>query len=211
MMTAIDDYLARLDEALRDVPHGIAAEIRGGIAEALSSLEPDAAELRIRQLGDPAVIAREAMDAAGQAPAPSVPPVVVVEAPVVPTTSTRGFAIIAALMLSFAGYLVPFIGWVAGVVLVLMSTMWHAWEKLVAILAPVAVFGALLLLSLPVYVTGAVEVSEEGGTGVPPEVVNPLMPNLLAGPHLFIILAVAVVIPASGLWLLWRMRGRAVA
>jgi hypothetical protein len=218
MMTATSDYLARLDVALRDVPHGIAAEIRAGIAEELSSLDPDAAEERIAQLGDPAMIAREAMDAGGyvapvqlvpavpSAPAPAAPPASV------PVSRSRGFAIAAALTLSFGVYIVPFVGWFAGVALVLMSSMWRTWEKAVAILAPVVLLGVLALFSLAAFATGgAVEVHEASGTGAPPEVVNPLSVNLFAGPHLLIILAVAVVIPASGLWLLWRMRGRTAA
>src|SRR5690606_11615523 len=97
MMTDTSDYLARLDDALRDVPHGVAAEIRAGIAEELMSLSPDAAEARITQLGDPAVIAREAMDAGGYVPpAPSA----LGPAPM-PVSRTRGFAIAAALALSF--------------------------------------------------------------------------------------------------------------
>jgi len=37
-MNATSDYLARLDAALRGVPHGIASEIRAGIAEELARL-----------------------------------------------------------------------------------------------------------------------------------------------------------------------------
>lgn len=213
MMTATADYLARLEVALRDVPHGIAAEIRAGVAEELRSLEPDAAEARIAQLGDPTVIAREALDAGGYAP-PAAPaaarPDTVASPGSVPVARSRGFAIAAALTLSFGGYLVPVVGWFVGVALVLMSSMWRTWEKLVAILVPVVLFGGLMLFSFAAFTTtGAVEVHEASGTGTPPEVENPLVPDLLlAGPHFLIIIAVAGVIPLSGLWLLWRMRGR---
>ncbi|MGN7977759.1 HAAS signaling domain-containing protein [Microbacterium sp. 22195] len=212
MMTATSDYLARLEVALRDVPHGLAAEIRDGITEELTSLEPDAAEARIAQLGDPTVIAREALDAGGYAP-PAVPvatrPDAVASPGSVPVSRSRGFAIAAALTLSFGGYLVPVAGWFVGVALVLMSSMWRTWEKLVAILVPVVLFGGLMLFSFAAFTTtGAVEVHEASGTGTPPEAENPLVPNLLVGPHFLIIIAVAVVVPASGLWLLWRMRGR---
>ena len=213
MMTATSDYLARLEVALRDVPHGLAAEIRDGITEELTSLEPDAAEARIAQLGDPTVIAREALDAGGYAPAAApVPAPGVVRAPAppasVPVSRSRGFAIAAALTLSFGGYLVPVVGWFVGVALVLMSSMWRTWEKLVAILVPVALFGSLMLFSFAAFTTtGAVEVHEASGTGTPPEVPSSALPTL-AGPHFLIIIAVAVVVPASGLWLLWRMRGR---
>ncbi|WP_286301134.1 HAAS signaling domain-containing protein [Microbacterium suwonense] len=126
MMTTASDYLARLDAALREVPHGIAADIRAGIAEELSSLDPDAAEARIAQLGDPAVIAREAMDAGGYAPAAT--PASATPA-TVPTTSTRGFAIIAALSLSVGAFVVPVVGWFVGVALVLASGMWRTGRR----------------------------------------------------------------------------------
>ena len=214
MMTATSDYLARLEVALRDVPHGLAAEIRDGITEELTSLEPDAAEARIAQLGDPTVIAREALDAGGYAPAAApvaTRPDAVASSGSVPVSRSRGFAIAAALTLSFGGYLVPVVGWFVGVALVLMSSMWRTWEKLVAILVPVALFGSLMLFSFAAFTTtGAVEVHEASGTGTPPEVPSSALPTL-AGPHFLIIIAVAVVVPASGLWLLWRMRGRSAS
>lgn len=57
-----DDYLARLDEAMRGLPHGVAGEIRQGIVEELEGLDADATAERIERLGDPAGIAREAQD-----------------------------------------------------------------------------------------------------------------------------------------------------
>lgn len=209
MMTATSDYLTRLDVALRDVPHGIAAEIRAGIAEELASLGPDAAEARIVQLGDPAVIAREAMDAGGYVATAAVFP----PAPLrIPATSTRGFGIAAALVLSFGGFLVPFLGWVVGAVMVGLSGMWRTWEKVVAICAPLVLFGIILLVSLPAYaVSGAVEVHEASGVGSAPEVASPLVPTVYDLGYSTIIVLVIVVVPASGLWLLWRMRGRTAA
>ncbi|MDQ0615535.1 putative membrane protein [Microbacterium sp. W4I4] len=209
MMTTTSDYLARLDVALRDVPHGVAAEIRAGIAEELSSLGPDAAEQRIAQLGDPAVIAREAMDAGGYVPPAAFAPAVV-PAPV-PLTRSRGFAIAAAIALSFGGFLVPFVGGLVGAVMVVMSGMWRTWEKVVAICAPLVLFGVVLLFSLPAYTTTAVEVHEASGTGTAPEAVNPLLPTVYDFGHVSILVLVVVAIPASGLWLLWRMRGRTAA
>lgn len=216
MMTATSDYLARLDVALRDVPHGIAAEIRAGIAEELSSLDPDAAEERIAQLGDPAMIAREAMDAGGyvapvqlvpavpSAPAPAAPPASV------PVSRSRGFAIAAALTLSFGGFVVPIVGWIVGAVLVAMSGMWRTWEKAVAICTPFVLFGIVLVAALPAYVV-PVEVHEASGAGTPPEVPSPLMPALYDVSWSTLFLLMVLVIPASGLWLLWRMRGRTAA
>lgn len=216
MMTDTSDYLARLDVALRDVPHGIAAEIRAGIAEELSSLDPDAAERRIVQLGDPAVIAREAMDAGGYVSqagvTPPAPPRPVAIPMPVPATRTRGFAIVAALVLSFGGFVVPIVGWIVGAVMVGLSGMWHTWEKVVAICTPFVLFGVVLLVSLPAYaVSGAVEVHETSGLGSAPEVASPLVPTVFDLGYSTIIVLVMVAVPASGLWLLWRMRGRTAA
>lgn len=214
MMTATSDYLARLDVALRDVPHGVAAEIRTGIAEELSSLDPDAAERRIAQLGDPAVIAREAMDAGGYVSsarvAPPTPPRPVGVPMSVPVTRTRGFGIAAALALSFGGFVVPFVGWVVGAVMVMMSGMWRTWEKVVAICTPLVLFGIVMVAGLPAY-AGPVEVHESSGMGDASEAANPLLPALYDVSFSTIIVVVAVVVPASGLWLLWRMRGRTAA
>lgn len=215
MMTTTSDYLARLEVALRDVPHGVAAEIRAGIAEELSALDPDAAEARIAQLGDPARIAREALDADGFVP--PVPAVAGVTAPAVnpapvPATRTRGFAIAAALTLSFGGFVVPFVGWIVGAVLVAMSSMWRTWEKVVAILVPLVLGGFSVLSSLTMWTTtGEASGGSMSGDGVPPEVSSPLLPTwydvIWSG---FWVLGL-LVIPLSGLWLLWRMRGRSAS
>jgi len=215
MMTTAADYLAQLDEALRDVPHGIAAEIRAGIAEELASLSPDAAAQRIAQLGDPREIAREAMDAGGYTPSAPVAPVFLAPAmpAIVPTTSTRGFAIIAALGLSFGGFIVPLIGWVIGAVLVAMSAMWRTWEKVVAIVIPFAVAAVSALSGMAMWTTSgeASSVSVSGDGAPAQEIANPLVPAWYDMIFSSIWLIGVLLIPASGLWLLWRMRGRTVS
>lgn len=194
MITAAD-YLARLDAALRDVPHGIASEIRSGIAEELNGLDPDATARRIEQLGEPEEIAREAMDAGAQRPAaPSAAPTV---RP--PLTRSRGYAIAAAITLAVGGFVVPFAGWFAGVVMVLTCGLWRTYEKLVAVLLPFVtialIFGASALTSWL------------GGPAAGGEEMNPLMPTGLAGWHSGLLLSL-VMFPVCGLWLLWRLRGR---
>ncbi|MFE6736272.1 hypothetical protein [Microbacterium sp. NPDC057650] len=119
-----------------------------------------------------------------------------------PVTATKGFSIVAALVLSFGGFVIPLAGWFVGAVLVLMSGLWRTWEKIVALaVVPVMLIGFTLATALPV---AAVESSGE-------EPVNPLMPTPMgvSAWHLTFIL-VFVLVPASGLWLLWRLRGRSV-
>ncbi|AZS41675.1 hypothetical protein CVS54_03034 [Microbacterium oxydans] len=205
------EYLARLDEAMRNLPHGVASDIRAGILEELQGLDAEATAARIADLGDPVAIADGA-----QAEVPSGPTIIgapVVAAPPVPrppATSTRGFAIAAALTLSFGGIVVPVLGWFVGAALVSASSLWRTWEKVVAIVVPFVVTG---ISFLTVSTLTAFSSSESGGsssgTGTPPEVpaVNPLVPGV--GEWHVLILLGFLLVPLSGLWLLWRLRGRA--
>ncbi|WP_372469103.1 hypothetical protein ACCO44_07240 [Microbacterium maritypicum] len=56
--TLREEYLARLDEAMRGLPHGVASDIRGGIVEELQGLDAADTAARIARLGDPVAIAR---------------------------------------------------------------------------------------------------------------------------------------------------------
>lgn len=204
-----DDYLARLDEAMRGLPHGVASDIRGGIVEELEGLDADETAARIARLGDPVAIAREAQDEA-----PSQPPIVVaapVAAPPAPrpaTTSTRGFAIAAALTLSFGGIVLPVVGWFVGAVLVSLSSLWKTWEKVVAIVVPFVVGALTLLLLMTMAGFSAWEATgSSSGTGTPPPA-NPLVPAWYDIIWTGVIGLGLLLIPASGLWLLWRLRGR---
>lgn len=204
------EYLARLDAAMRDVPHGIAAEIRAGIAEELEGLDAAATAERIAQLGDPDVIAREAgvenarTAAADDAAAPE-------RAPDRESLGySRGFAITAALVFGFGGVIVPVVGALAGAAMVLMSALWHRWEKAVGLLLPVVGVAVLALLVLPAYAVGGVAVEPSGAEFWAPggeAVANPLMPAAFDLWHSGILMVLALV-PVSGLWLLWRLRRR---
>ncbi|WP_337005477.1 MULTISPECIES: hypothetical protein [unclassified Microbacterium] len=205
-----EDYLARLDEAMRGLPHGVASDIHAGILEELQGLDAAATAARIAQLGDPVVIARGAHDEMPSLPSTVVaPPVAVVSAPRPAATSTRGFAIAAALTLSFGGFLVPVVGWIVGVVLVSLSALWKTWEKVVAIIVPFVFTGLsfLIVSTMTGFSTGEASGSSSG-TGTPPESggENPLVPGMGEW-HLLVLLGF-LLIPASGLWLLWRLRGR---
>lgn len=205
------EYLAQLDQAMRNLPHGVASDIRAGILEELQGLDAEATAARIADLGDPVAIADGA-----QAEVPSgptiigAPPVAAPPVPRPPATSTRGFAIAAALTLSFGGIVVPVLGWFVGAALVSASSLWRTWEKAVAIVVPFVVTG---ISFLTVSTLTAFSSSESGGsssgTGTPPEIpaVNPLVPGV--GEWHVLILLGSLLVPLSGLWLLWRLRGRA--
>lgn len=207
--TLREEYLARLDHAMRGLPHGVASEIRGGIVEELEGLDADETAARIARLGDPVAIAREAQDEVPGGPTIVVaPPVAAPPAPARPTTSTRGFAITAALTLSFGGIAVPVVGWFVGAVLVSLSTLWKTWEKVVAIVVPFVVGALSLLLLMTMAGFSAWEsTGSSSGTGTPPPV-NPLVPAWYDVIWIGAMGLGLLLIPASGLWLLWRLRGR---
>ncbi|AVL98031.1 hypothetical protein C6C15_13490 [Microbacterium sp. str. 'China'] len=101
----------------------------------------------------------------------------------------------------------PVVGWFVGAVLVSLSAMWRTWEKAVAILVPFVATGLTVLIASTMtgFSTGSASGSSTGGETMP-EVVNPLVPSFGEW-HLLLLLGFLLV-PASGLWLLWRMRGR---
>lgn len=182
-------YLDRLDVALYEVPHRVATEIRAGIAEELEGLDAERMSARIEQFGDPAVIAREAQ---------AEPALHVTAAPPAkePLPRARGFAVASSLVLSFGGLVVPIVGWFVGVVMVLMSALWHRWEKAVALTLPFAVGALMGVVSWIGHVLGSQD-SEQ----------NPLVPAAYDLMHSGILL-IFFVIPISGGWLLWRLRRR---
>jgi len=196
-------FLARLDDAMRALPHGVASEIRAGIVEELDGLDAEATAARIAVLGDPHQIAREAQD---EVPSPVVvvaPPAAAANGVKPPSTGTRGFAIAAALTLSFGGIVLPFVGWIVGVVLVCFSSLWRVWEKIVAIVVPLvtASFSILVWSSITMVTT------EDFGDGVS-STSNPLVPAWYDVMWSGTLLIGILLVPASGLWLLWQLRGR---
>lgn len=70
-LTLVQDYLARLDQALAEVPYATAREISAGVAEELNGLDEEQARTRIASLGDPREIAAAAV---GETAADPVPP-----------------------------------------------------------------------------------------------------------------------------------------
>ncbi|MFJ3472842.1 HAAS signaling domain-containing protein [Microbacterium maritypicum] len=203
------DYLARLDEAMRNLPHGVASDIRAGILEELQGLDAEATAARIAHLGDPVVIADEAQAEVPSATIVGAPTIAAAPTPRPPATSTRGFAIAAALTLSFGGIVVPVVGWFVGAALVSASALWRTWEKAIAIVVPFVVTGiSFLTVSTLTALASSETGSSSSGTGTPPEVpaVNPLVPGV--GEWHVLILLGFLLVPLSGLWLLWRLRGR---
>jgi hypothetical protein len=161
----VDDYLQRLDEAAAHLQRSRRAELVAEIREHIDAAlrEEDAAgEAAVRnvleRLGPP----EEIVDAAEPPPTRSPAP--------------AGKLEIAALV----ALVVPFIGWLVGIVLVLVSQAWARREKVVGIgLALLPVLLPLALLALNAEGAGAEEsvppgddqpvgLEEEGGSGLGP-------------------------------------------
>lgn len=122
----VDRYLQRLDVALAGVPAHTANDIRAGVREELSSLDPDAARERIFQLGDPEFIAAEARGGADES-APRRKPAL----------ESRPYIVVASLAVALGIFVVPVVGALVGFVMMWVSPAWKRWEKLVATLIPV--------------------------------------------------------------------------
>ncbi|MCW4384937.1 hypothetical protein OH146_04025 [Salinibacterium sp. SYSU T00001] len=132
----VRNYLAQLDAELASVEETVARDIRAGIAEELQGLDAAAAAARIEQLGDPAFIAAEARAAAPEPRAQKHP------------RASSWYVVLASLMVAFGGLLVPVLGWLVGIVLVLMSPVWRLWEKLLALCVPVVCVAASAVVAL---------------------------------------------------------------
>jgi uncharacterized membrane protein len=129
-----------LDELPRDRRHEIVDEIAGHIAEARAGLEHET-EVDVRNilegLGDPEDIAEEArerFEVRQPAPAAQFKP---------------GWMEVAALiMLLIGGIVIPFFGWVIGVVLLWVSNAWNVRDKIIGTVVVPGGLGLSLFLLL---------------------------------------------------------------
>ncbi len=134
----VDDYLRRLDSAARVLPDDrrreLVDEIAGHIAESRASGQvSNEAQLRtlLDRLGAPAeIVAAAREDDDGLVPGPGTGPAGLVRRLVRPSIATETTAV----LLLTVGSIVPFVGWVAGVVLMWTSRRWRTWEKILATL-----------------------------------------------------------------------------
>ena len=136
--TLVDSYLSELEEALVSAPadrrREIVGEIRAHIDEEMRVLGHEPSETDIRRildsLGEPEAIAGD------------------VQPRVAPPTARLGFLEVAALvLLLIGGFLIPFIGWVAGVVLLWISPAWDLKRKLLGtVVVPLGLAAPFFLL-----------------------------------------------------------------
>jgi uncharacterized membrane protein len=189
----VRSYLAELDAALGGVPVELARDIRNGVEEELAGLDAATAAARIERLGDPVFIAAEARAGAGVGAGSAVQVTTGTDASraATPISDSRGFAVVAALLVALGGVVIPVLGWVVGIAMVWMSSSWRRGEKWIATLVgPVAVAVPLLL------------------TAVLHD--NVSMASALVPTWWTMIVLMIPVNVVVGIWLLWRTRRRAV-
>lgn len=164
MTATTADYLADLERRLASADPAMRAELLAGIREELDGLDPDAASRRMRELGDPARIASEAL-AATQESAPSH-----VAAPA-RRHDPVWYSVVTVLLLAIGGWVIPVLGGVAGLVMLWMSSTWRTVHKVVGTLAALSSPVLYLLWNVP-WSSVTSTVIEGTGTGD----VNPLLP-----------------------------------
>jgi HAAS len=181
-------YLQDLEGELRDLPANrrqeLLDEVGEHIAAARAALAPETeagVRTMLERLGDPADIAAEARERFGVQRPPARP-------------ATPWLEVIAVVLL-----VIPFAGWVVGVVLVWISRLWTTRDKLI---------GTLGGMSWLLAGVGVVMTSAGGSRAVGSAPLGPSETNLVG-----VVLVVApFVLPiAAAIYLGFRLRGGVVA
>lgn len=180
-------YLLRLSDALADVPRDVRTEIVAGVREELDGLSEKDAAARIRELGDPEFIAAAARE--------EIPP---------RPSENRALSVTAGILVMIGGAVVPFLGWVAGIVMMWMSRLWTRRQKWIATLAPVA--GSLVI---GIFVTAILYIRT--ATAMAGYDANPLLPATYDLLHILFIVPLFTALPiafVTGIWLLAKAAKR---
>lgn len=200
----ISSYLSRLHAACWPLGEARTSELAEGIDEhiqdAVAELGNDPATVAeiLDRLGPPERIAHEASE---QPPAPAE--AVLLEKP----SLTHEIWTIA--LLSIGGFVIPFIAWIAGVVLLLNGKRWLWWEKLLGILiVPGGPLGGIILLSIG-QVTGHTTVRSCVLTGTDTTCTTSGQSHVWTGLYVLLLGIVFLGPIATGAFLWFRAKGRA--
>lgn len=147
-----EDYLNELRSALAGAPAALQTEILADVAGGFDGLTDEETRARIAELGDPHVIAADATVDDSIAAGPSTP----VEQPV-----TKGYATATGIVLTAGWYLVPVLGWIAGLVMIGIGDHWTPQIRRRSILisigaALVSVAGIMIFRGTDVWLIGVI-------------------------------------------------------
>jgi hypothetical protein len=189
--TLVDRYLKDLEAELRGFPASrrreILDEVGEHITEARATLDTETeAAIRtvLERLGDPADIAAEARDRLGLPARP-------------PRQPTPWLEVIALVLL-----VIPFLGWVVGVILVWISRLWTTRDKLIGTLGGLS--WALAGLGVVLADVGSTPLSSSGsGSPLGSPVPEPGGPGVI---ELLLVVAPLVLPIAAAIYLAFRLR-----
>lgn len=176
------------------------SDVRAHIAEAAADQRAEGGPLDIDAilvaLGEPETIAAS-VERTTVVPAAARPPFL----------DTRGGAVLTVITLMIGGFVIPFLGWIAGLVMLWMSRGWRTRDKVIGTVVPPAALTIVGILGLGAF-TLAPEVQECFDECV--EAVTPLMPAaydiVWAGVAVVLLLAPIAV----AVWLLVSFRASVV-
>ena len=163
-------YLDELESALAAAPAALRADILADIADELNGLDEDASRARIAALGDPRAIAA---DAAAEAQASGSP----VPGPV-PVPVSKAYPTAAAIVLTAGWYVVPIVGWIAGLVMIGVGKLWAPQVRVAS--AVVSVAAALVALAALLVMRG----TDLWPLGLAIFLLVPLIANIFVGGYL---------------------------
>ena len=175
-------YLNELNAALSATSASLRAEIVGDIADELRGLDEAAASARIAELGDPLAIAADATAEFDAPVAPAAPPAPATSqasgTPAIAAAPSLAYPTAAAIILTVGWYLVPVLGWIAGLVMIAVGREWTTAVRVRAIVAS-GVVGLLSLGALLVF-----RGTELWGLGLGIVIVLPLVANIFVGSYI---------------------------
>jgi hypothetical protein len=189
----IRDYLARLTDALRDLPAARRREIVDGVAEHIQAARAehhDERDVDVLNLLDRIGTPEEIAAASGQ---PETPP------PRRPGAVEVG----ALVMMTIGGLLLPVLGWIVGIFLLWSSPLWTRRDKWIGTLLPPGGIGLTVpALALGVYAgKSCTTVLDETGRAVSTTCQDPAFWEQALGVG---VVAVAVILPLATVFYLAR-------
>ncbi|MDL5486918.1 hypothetical protein [Microbacterium wangruii] len=144
--TTVNAYLRELDSLLEDVDAETRSSLVDGIREELAGLSPSEAADRIRLIGDPAYVAASARV--------SEPARRNSDHGQVPVTERSWYVALTVVLITIGGFIVPWVGWIAGIVMLWISRAWTTREKWIGMLALLATAAAVVATAMPGVVPG---------------------------------------------------------